>query len=487
MKKFLSLFLFALILLVAILLIKTFLFTAPSNQFEIKTLEDVAFDPEIVTDHLAKSLQFHTISYQDSTKFNSVPFLNLHKYLEEVFPHVHKSLKKEIVNQYSLLYTWQGKGETLKPILLMAHQDVVPVEQETQNQWIQPPFEGKIADGFIWGRGALEVKCGLMGILEAIELLLRNGFQPERTVYLAFGHDEEIGGSQGVVKIAELLRSRNIAFEFVLDEGGVIVNRIIPGTSKPVALMGIAEKGYLTLELKVETKGGHSSMPPKHTAVGILSEAITKLENNPFPANMQFASQLFQYVGPDMPFFQRMIFANMWLTRSLIERKLSELPAMNANIRTTAAPTMFKGSDKENVLPMHAAAIINLRIMPDESVASVIEYVTKTINNPQVKIRTSGIASNPPPVTDIHAEGYEIIKKTICQTATSELIVAPFLVIATTDSRHFIKLSENVYRFIPIILKQQDLNRVHGVNERISIENYLQMVKFYYRLIQNLI
>jgi len=391
------------------------------------------------------------------------------------------------VNQYSLLYTWQGKDETLKPILLMAHQDVVLVEQETLEQWNQPPFDGKIADGYLWGRGALDVKCGLMGILEAVELLLQEGFQPNRTVYFAFGHDEEIGGSQGAVKIAELLRSRNITFEFVLDEGGVIVNRIIPGTSKPVALMGIAEKGYLTLELKVETKGGHSSMPPKHTAVGILSEAITKLENNPFPDNMQFASQLFQYIATEIPFFQKMIFANIWLTRPLIERKLSELPAMNANIRTTAAPTMFKGSDKENVLPMHAAAVINLRIMPGESVASVIEYVTKIINNPQIKIDTLGVASNPPPVADIHAAGYEIIKKTIYQTATSELIVAPFLVIATTDSRHFIKLSENVYRFIPIILKQQDLNRIHGVNERISIENYLQMVKFYYCLIQNLI
>lgn len=487
MKKFLLLFISALILFVAVLLIKTFLFTSPSNQFEIKATPRISLDADKVTDHLAKAIQFQTISYQDSTQFNSTPFLNLHQYLEKVFSQVHEALKKEIVNQYSLLYTWPEKNQTLKPILLLAHQDVVPVGQETQHQWLQPPFDGNIADGFIWGRGALDVKCGLMGILEAIELLLRNGFQPERTVYLAFGHDEEIGGSQGAVKIAELLRSRNVAFEFVFDEGGVIVDGIIPGTSKPVALMGMAEKGYLTLELKAETKGGHSSMPPKHTAIGILSEAITKLENNPFPANMQFASQLFRYVGPGMPFFQKMIFANMWLTRSIVERKLSELPAMNANIRTTAAATMFKGSDKENVLPIQAVAVINLRIMPGESIASIIEYVTKTINNPQVKINTSGIASNPPPVADIHAVGYEIIKKTIYQTAASELIVAPFLLIATTDSRHFVALSENVYRFIPIILKQQDLSRIHGVNERISIENYLQMVKFYYQLMQNLI
>ncbi len=486
MKKILSIIFLVVIFFIAILLIKTLFFTAPSNQFEITTSAEIALDSEKVSEHLANAIRFQTISHQDSTQFDSAPFLNYHKYLEKIFPHVQKTLKKEILNQYSLLYTWRGKDETLKPILLMAHQDVVPVEQENQNQWIQPPFEGKIADGFIWGRGALDVKCGLLGILEAVELLLQNGFQSERTVYLSFGHDEEIGGTLGAVKIAELFRSRNISFEFVLDEGGVIIDGIIPGVSKSVALVGIAEKGYLTLELNVEREGGHSSIPPRHTAVGILSEAIVVLENHPFPPNMKFASQLFQYVGPGMPFFQKMIFANNWLTSPLIERKLSELPAMNANIRTTTAATVFKGGDKENVLPPQATAVINFRIMPGESIASVIEYVRKTINNSQVKINPLGIPSDPPPVADMHSRNYNLIKQTIYQTSASEpLIVAPFLVIATTDSRHFIELSENVYRFIPIVLKQGDLNRVHGVNERISINNYQQIVKFYYQLIKN--
>lgn len=486
MKKILFFILFAFILLVAILLVRTFLFTEPLLQFEIQQTDEISIDTNQVANHLAKSLQFQTVSYQDPNRFDGQAFLGLQNFLEEMFPQTHQLLKKEIINKYSLLYEWAGSNENLQPILLMAHQDVVPISEETQHQWTYPPFDGKIAEGFIWGRGTMDVKCGLMGILEAVESLVQKGFQPQRTLYLAFGHDEEVGGLQGAAKIAELIQSRNIQLEFVLDEGGVIVNGIIPGVSKSVALIGLAEKGYLTLELKVETEGGHSSIPPKHTAVGILSKAITDLENNPFPSNMKLSSQLFEYVGPYMPFFQKMIFANMWLTRPLIEQKLSDLPAMNANIRTTTAATMFKGSPKENVLPKQATAIINIRIMPGESVASVIEYVKKIINNPEIEIKPLGIQSDPPPISAIDSKAYEILKKTIYQTAShQELVIAPFLVIATTDSRHFINLAENIYRFIPIILNQNDLNRVHGLNERISIENYVQIVKFYYQFIKH--
>jgi len=487
MKKILYAILIAFVILVAVMLTKAMLFTLPGFQYQSKTIEDLNLNEIAVSSRLAKAIQFRTISYQDSTRFDGNPFLEFHKYLEKAFPQIHSSLQKELVNNYSLLFTWKGKSEHLKPILLMAHQDVVPISSETMEQWKQPPFAGKISDGYIWGRGTLDVKSGVMGILEAVENLLKEGFQPERTICLAFGHDEEISGEHGAVKIVELLRSRDVRLEFVLDEGGFIVNGVIPGISNPVALIGIAEKGYVTLELKVNTKGGHSSIPPKHTAVGILSKAITDLENNPFPANMQFSSQFFKYVGPKMPFFQKLIFANMWLTRPLIKQTLSGLPEMNATIRTTTAATMFKGSENENVLPEQATAIVNFRIIPDESATSVIEYVRKTIDNPQIEITVLGMPADPSPVSDIHSTSYEIIKKTIYQTATDdELIIAPFLVVATTDSRHFVKISDNVYRYIPLVLHQEDLNRIHGVNERIAIDNYMQMVKFYYRLIKNL-
>jgi len=487
MKKVLYSILVLFVILIAVILIKTFLFTSPASQYETSTITDLVFNEEQICNRLAGAIQFRTISFQDITHFVETPFLEFHNYLEHVFPQIHSSLQKELVNKYSLLFTWKGRDESLKPILLMDHQDVVPVPTETQDQWDQPPFAGKIADGFIWGRGTLDVKCGVMGILEAVESLLNEGFQPQRTVYLAFGHDEEISGEHGAVRIVELLRSRDVRLGFVLDEGGFIVNGVIPGVSNPVALIGIAEKGYVTLELKVETEGGHSSIPPKHTGVGILSQAITDLENNPFPANMKFSSQFFKSVGPEMPFFQKMIFANMWLTRPLVRQTLSGMPEMNASIRTTTAATMFKGSDKENVLPKLAPTVINFRIMPGETVDSVIEYVRKTIDNPQIKITPLGIPANPSPVADIHSKSYEILKKTIYQTSTDDkLITAPFLVVATTDSRHYVNIAENVYRYIPLVLHQEDLSRIHGVNERIAIDNYLQMVKFYHGLIKNL-
>lgn len=486
MKKILYSILVLLLILSIVIFIHTFLFTSPDFQYEASAITDLVLNEAQVTSRLAKAIQFPTISYQDSTLFAETPFLEFHNYLTQTFPKINSALQKELVNKYSLLFTWRGKDGSLKPMLLMAHQDVVPVSAETREQWMHPPFAGNIADGFIWGRGTLDVKSGVMGILEAVESLLSEGFQPQRTLYLAFGHDEEITGQHGAAKIVELLRSRGVRLEFVLDEGGFIVNGVIPGVSNPVALIGISEKGYVTLELKVETEGGHSSIPPRHTGVGILSQAIVDLENNPFPANMKFSSQFFKYVGPEMPFFQKMIFANLWLTRPLVKQTLSGLAEMNATIRTTTAATMFKGSDKDNVLPDLTSAVVNFRIMPGETIDSVIEYVRKTIDNPQIKINPLGLPANPSPVADIQSKSYQMLRKTIYQTTNDDkLITAPYLVVSLSDSRHYVDVADNIYRYIPLVLHKEDLNRIHGVNERIAIDNYLQMIKFYYRLIKN--
>ena len=426
------------------------------------------------------------ISNQKLSAFDGVPLLSFHRYLRNVFPKVHATLKRETINQYSLLYTWEGRQEKLKPILLMAHQDVVPVGQESEKNWAYLPFSGEISEGYIWGRGALDMKSSLMGLLEAIETLLENNFEPKRTIFLAFGHDEESGGINGAKKIAELLESRNIQFEYVLDEGGLIVKNIIPGVSDPVALIGITEKGYVSLELTVKTDGGHSSMPPKHTAVGILSKAIVKLEESPFPSNTSYATELFRHVGPRMPYFRKMIFANMWLFNPLVKRILSNSPETNATIRTTTAATMFLGGVKENVLPIKAKAIINFRIMPGESVESVVNYVRRTIGAPNVEIRPLNVRFEPSPVSDIHSKSYEILRKTINQAITeNNLIVAPHLVVGATDSRYFTTLSDNIYRFLPILFHPEDIKRIHGTNERISIENYVQAITFYYHLIRN--
>jgi carboxypeptidase PM20D1 len=473
-----------LIIFIAILLIRTSQFTSP--HIDVPPVIRLAVNKEEAANRLAAALKFKTVSHRDSTLFDGASFLLFHRYLEDVFPKVHATLKKETINRYSLLYTWKGREEEHKPILFMAHQDVVPVVQETEKSWAYLPFDGHISDGHIWGRGALDMKFGLMGLLEAIEALLENDFEPKRTIILAFGHDEEMGGVYGAKKIAEILASRKVRFEYVLDEGGLIVKDVIPGVSGPVALVGIAEKGHVSLELTAKTDGGHSSMPPTHTAVGIISKAIVKLEENPFPSNMTYAAKLFEHVGPHMPYFRRIIFANMWLFNPLVKRILSKSPETNATIRTTTAATMFHGGEKENVLPIQAKAVINFRIMPGENVESVVNYARRTIDAPNVKIRPLPLRFEPSPVSDVHSKGYGIIRKTIHQIITeNKFIVAPYLVVGGTDSRYVTAISDNVYRFVPVVFHPEDVKRIHGTNERISIENYVQAVKFYYHLIRN--
>lgn len=473
------------IVLIAAILINTALSTSHKVYDRSDSVEIPIYDKSI-PQHLAAAIQFQTISYQDPTQFNSEEFRSLHTYLEEIFPRVHITLKKEIINNFSLLFTWQGSDKGLKPVLLMAHQDVVPATHGTENVWDYTPFGGRIADGYVWGRGALDCKSALFGILEAIEILLKEGFEPRRTVYIAFGHDEEKGGTYGAARIAELLNSREIKLEYVLDEGGLIAQDIIPGISNPIALVGIAEKGYVSLELTVEGEGGHSSMPPQHTSVGILSRAITRIEDNPFPANLTFLSQFFEYAGQEMPFARKIIFANIWFFGSLVEKMLSKIPELNASIRTTTAATMFSGSPRENVLPVKASSVVNFRIMPGDSITSVINYVKRTIDDYHVNVRIKDFRSEPSPVSDICSSSYAVLRKTIHQVAgDNNLVVAPYLNVGATDSRYFYQLSENIYRFLFYTITPDDLKRIHGTNERISVENYYQLIRFYYQLIRN--
>ncbi len=474
--------------LISAVLISTMQLVSEKTDFQLDTVVLPTIDRDNTTQHLTEALRFKTTSYQDPTKFDGEIFCSLHKYLEEAFPDVHNRLKREIVNDFSLLFTWEGSDPTLSPIMLMAHQDVVPVIPGTEVDWDYPPFDGTIADGYVWGRGALDIKSGLMGIMEAVELLLLDGFKPRRTVYIAFGHDEEIGGKQGAAKIAELLRSRGVRLEYVLDEGGSIIQHIIPGVSGPVALVGIAEKGYVSLEITARAEGGHSSMPPKHTAVGVVSRAIIRIEDNPFPANMAYADPFFEYVGPKMSFGKKMIFANLWLFSPLVERILSRSPEMNAGIRTTTAVTMFSGSSKENVLPIKATAIVNFRVMPGESIAGVIDRVKRTVNDPRVQVRpeVDGFSWEASSVADINSKSYEMLSNTVIQVSIDkELIVVPYLVLGATDSRYFTGISDNVYRFVFSKLDHDDLKRIHGTNERISVDDYLQLITFYCQLIRN--
>ncbi|MCK4828869.1 M20 family peptidase, partial [bacterium] len=431
-------------------------------------------------------LQFQTISFKDPEQFDKKPFLSLHQYLEKTFPKVHSSLQKEVIGDFSLLFTWRGQDPELKPFLLMAHTDVVPVESGTEGDWIYPPFDGHIADGYIWGRGAMDDKASVFGILEAVEWLLEEGFQPQRTFYLAFGHDEEVGGIQGASQIAALLQSRNIELEYVLDEGLAIVDGTMLGIPKPVALVGIAEKGNISIELIVEIEGGHSSIPGQDTSIGILSRAVHRLEENPMSARMEAPTrQMFDCIGTEMKFLMQMMFANQWLFGGMLKRNLASSLVANAMIRTVTATTLFQGGVKENVLPKRARATVNFRILTGDTIVGVLEHVKMTINDPRIKVTPlREFKSEPSPVSDIDSLNFALLQRTIRQVFP-EVIIAPGLGLGASDSRHYAKLSSDVYRFVPYRFAPEDISRIHGTNERISVEGYKEIIKFYIQLIRN--
>ena len=390
------------------------------------------------------------------------------------------------MGEYSLLYTWRGNSPELKPMLLIAHMDVVPIELGTDGEWTHPPFEGEIADGFIWGRGALDMKQTIMAYLESVEWLLERGFQPRRTVYLALHHDEEIGGRNGAFRIAELLKRRSVRLEFTLDEGSAITHGIVPGVQKPAALIALAEKGYLTLELTAKGEGGHSSRPPPSTAVGRLGRALHRLETRQMPVELRFpASGIFDYLASEMPLVMRAVVANRWLFEPLLLSRLGKTPATNAGIRTTIAPTMLhRAGVKENALPIEAVAVVNLRLLPGDTIDRVVEHVRVTIGDADVSIRKIGHPREASPVSSPDSPSFTVLHETIRQVFPG-VVVAPSLVIGGTDSKHYVSVADNSYRFLPIRLTSEDLKRFHGTDERIAVADYIESIRFYVHLLKN--
>lgn len=470
--------------LLAVLMVNTF--TSRSHQLEVTPAAMTDVHAKQAVARLARAIQFKTISYQADDEFDPGPFRELHAFLERAFPAVHTRLAKEIVADLSLLFTWRGRNPSLDPILLMAHQDVVPVEANTQQDWIVPPFSGELKDGFVWGRGSMDDKASLMAILEAVERLLEQGFQPERTVYLAFGHDEEVSGRNGAARIATLLAQRNVKLASVLDEGLLVTHGIVPGVSRPVALVGVAEKGYASVELTVQTEGGHSSMPPAQSAIGLLGRAVDRLERNQMPARLEGPSrELLEYLGPEMSFPSRMIMANLWLFAPLVENRFAKAPATNAVIRTTTAVTMFQSGVKENVLPTRARAVVNFRILPGDSVEDVLTHVQRTVSDSRVSISLSKAGhSEPTRSSSSESPAFAHLSRAIRQVLP-DTVVAPALVIPATDSRYFVPLAQDVYRFLPIRVVREDLKRIHGTNERISVENYTECIRFYLQYLRD--
>lgn len=437
---------------------------------------------------LSQAIKIKTISYDDPKKVNHQAFIDFHHHLAASFPLVHQQANKTIINDYSLIFHLKGQNPALKPALFLAHMDVVPVDANTLNQWQHPPFNGNISktddQTIVWGRGALDDKGGLMALMEAIEYMLANHQQPARDIYLAFGHDEEVGGSEGAKQIAQHLQSKNLTFEFVLDEGGAITEGMMQGIEQPVAIIGVAEKGFANIHLTVEASGGHSSQPPNHTAVGILSQAIVKLEQNPFPADLIFTKMTFNAIGAHAAFGSRLAMANLWYTAPLVENVLLSNPKLAASLHTTMAATMMQGSSKSNILPTKATAVVNVRIFPQQTSEQIQARMSAIIDDKRVKLHRS-MVSEPSPISSIDNPQYRRIARAI-RTLDSNILVAPYLVQGGTDSKYFYSLSDKVYRFLMVRVNNKTLARIHGIDEQISAEDYLNTIEFYYQMITNL-
>lgn len=469
------------VVLLTVCLVRTLRLTSQQPWVESIVLRQV--DSAALARRLSQAIQFQTLSFPTPAQHHDA-FLRFHQFLAEAFPHLHATLRQEKVGDYSLLYTWPGRDASRPAVLFLAHQDVVPVADPSR--WQHPPFAGQQAEGYVWGRGAMDDKSNLLGLLEAVELLVAEGVQPQRTLYIALGHDEETGGEQGAAQIAALLRARAVRLDYVVDEGMIIAEGLLP-VSPPVALIGIAEKGAVSLELRVDVEGGHASMPPPHTAIGILSQAITALENHPMPGGLRGpAAQMFEALSPEMTFGTKLVFANLWLFRRLVERQLAAQPHTQALLRTTTAVTMIAGGVKDNVLPSSARAVVNCRILPGEHLDTVLEHVRRVINDPRVQVSKYGASEGwePSAISSSTHSGFRLLQQTIRQVFP-EVIVAPALVVAGTDSRHYAALTENIYRFRPHRLRQTDLEGYHGLNERLSVANHTRGTQFYYHLLAN--
>lgn len=429
-----------------------------------------------------EAITYQTISYQERHKMNLEEFTRFLNFLSSSYPLVHEELDVTRINDYALLYKWEGSNSSNKPIGLTGHYDVVPVLEGTESNWDNPPFSGQLENGIIWGRGTLDDKIGVIGILEAVEILLSDGFIPSRDVYLMFGFDEEIGGDLGAKAIAQSLKDQGVQFEFVLDEGGAIVENMVPGVSEPVGVIGISEKGSAIAELTIEGTGGHSSQPKDQTNIGRIASAIAKLEETQFDGKLLGpGNDLFEFVAPEMNFPMKYVFANKMIFRPIIENILLQEPSTAALIRTTIAPTIFQAGEQYNAIPEKATAIINLRLMPGDTLEEVKSFIEKTIDDEGVTVTVTG--SEASKVSSVDGLPFQSVQQA-ARNVYENAVIAPYLMFAGSDARHYDLVSENTYRFLPVLISSEDLNRMHGTNEHISVENYLNAIKFYAELIQ---
>ena len=452
---------------------------AKPKEYQIKPTA-ASFPPADRTiRHLSEAVQIPTVPMGEHA---GTMLLNFHQWLEEAYPLVHKHLSRTILSDYTLVYHWEGSDASLEPVLCTAHIDVVPPGDDA-DLWLYPPFSGAVEDGYLWGRGSMDIKVQIVALMESVEHLLESGHQPVRSLYMVFGHDEETEGD-GAKAAAQYFTDKGLRFLLVHDEGGCVTDGIIAGVNRPVANIGIAEKGYMDVELEARQAGGHTSMPGRTTSLGELAQALVNLERHQFPLRMtRVTAGMFEALAPYMPILQRMLIVHRRIFSPLLLRIISRTSTGNAMVRTTTAPTMAQASNAPNVLPPSAQAVINFRLLHGDTSRTAADRIRKTIQNTNISI-TLKRREEPSAVTDTKSPGYQAVERTILQVFP-ESVTAPFLMIGGTDARRYEGLSDGICRFSPYILTRSELDRLHGYDERISLENISSAVRFYLQLFAN--
>lgn len=476
-------------ILVALILLAVFMLLRTSPHLKVsdhvRQVELPAVNGEKIAQNLSEIIRCETVSVDGDPTANLAQLREMRRLLEDQYPQLHRTLDREIVSDASLLYRWRGSNLELPAVLFAAHMDVVPADPGTLDQWTHPPFSGHMDDEFIWGRGTLDIKGQITALMDAVEYLIGQGFKPERTLYLAFGQDEEVGGQHGAAEIVNYLSARGESLEAVVDEGGGITEGELPAISEMVAMVGNAEKGHLTLNITAHAKPGHSARPGKTSAIGILANAIQKIEANPLPAHLDHLRDVYQSLGGSVDFLTQLRFANTWLFGPWLKQKYSAEPATNAAIRTTTAVTMVSGGVKDNILPASASAKVNYRLLPGDTVADVTEYTRLVIGDKRVTIDANPADCwEASPAAPIHGSAFRCLSRSI-KEIFNNVEVVPYLVQGATDARYYATICDQVFRFTPIITTRDMEGLEHGIDERIRKGSLTRMVQFYAHLINN--
>jgi carboxypeptidase PM20D1 len=466
----------------AMVAVRTVAFTPEgvATADDIKLADAPPFELTRAVNNLSQAVQFQTISHQDPAENQRGEWEKLQAWLQSAYPAVHRAMTREVVGG-SLLYKWEGSAPNEPAIIVMAHQDVVPVTAGTEKEWKHPPFAGQIADNAVWGRGSVDDKGSLIGLFEALEALAKAGFKPRRTVYLVSGHDEEAGGT-GAKGVATLLEQRGAKALFTIDEGSAVIldAPIIKG---PAILIGIAEKGYGTLKVTAKAEGGHSSMPPKETGVINLAKALIAINDKPFPLELKGpGAQMLGSLAAKAGGVTKVAMANQWLLGALIVGQAGGTPSGAAMLHTTIAPTMLEGSPKENVLPQSASALINYRIAPWNVSNDVMARAKLAVGDMPIEVSWAKPPREPSRISSTSSLGWKLVSAT-ARADAPDAALAPYLVVAGTDSRSFERISADVYRFMPMHFRLEDTKIIHGTNEHMGIDSFKRMIRFYAQLI----